>query len=59
MAAFSLDAWFPVADCEAEQRLVRDSELRVVESPWGHYAWGITQAETDQIDDVVREVLAT
>jgi homoserine O-acetyltransferase len=59
VAAFSHDAWFPVADCEAEQRLVRNSELRVVESPWGHYAWGMTQAETARIDALLRDLLAT
>jgi homoserine O-acetyltransferase/O-succinyltransferase len=59
VAAFSHDAWFPVADCEVEQRLIAGSELRVVESLWGHYAWGITQAETAQIDDVLRDLLAT
>jgi homoserine O-acetyltransferase/O-succinyltransferase len=57
VAAFSHDAWFPAADCEAEQRLVPGSELRVVESLWGHYAWGITAAETAQIDDVLRGLL--
>ncbi len=59
VTAFSHDAWFPVADCEDEQRLVRKSELRVVESTWGHYAWGATEAETAEIDDVLRELLAT
>lgn len=56
---FSHDALFPVADCEAEQRLIRDSELRVVESVWGHYAWGMTAEETAQIDGLLRELLAT
>jgi homoserine O-acetyltransferase len=56
---FSHDAWFAVADCEAEQRLIPDSELRVVESVWGHYAWGMTAAETDQIDRLLRGLLAT
>lgn len=56
---FSHDAWFPVADCEAEQRLISNSELRVVESVWGHYAWGITAAETEQIDGLLSELLAT
>jgi homoserine O-acetyltransferase/O-succinyltransferase len=59
VAPFSHDAWFPVADCEAEQRVISDSELRVVESVWGHYAWGITPAETEQIDGLLRELLAT
>ncbi len=56
---FSHDSWFPVADCEAEQRLISNSELRVVESVWGHYAWGITAAETEQIDGLLSELLAT
>jgi homoserine O-acetyltransferase/O-succinyltransferase len=55
---FSHDGWFPVADCEAEQRFISDSELRVVESVWGHYAWGITTAETEQIDGLLLELLA-
>jgi homoserine O-acetyltransferase len=59
VAAFSHDRWFPAADCEAEQQLVPQSELRVIESPWGHYAWGITEAETAQIDGVLRDLLAT
>jgi homoserine O-acetyltransferase/O-succinyltransferase len=59
VAAFSHDGWFPLADCELEQRLVPSSEFRVVESLWGHYAWGMTQAETDQIDSLLNELLAT
>jgi homoserine O-acetyltransferase len=59
VAAFSHDAWFPVADCEAEQRLVPNSELGVVESHWGHYAWGITPAEIAQIESLLRDLLAT
>jgi len=55
---FSHDSLFPVADCEAEQRLIPGSELRVVESPWGHYAWGMAEAETGQIDGFLHELLA-
>jgi len=54
---FSHDLYFPIADCEAEQRLVRDSELHVVESPWGHYAWGTTGRQTRQIDALVARLL--
>jgi homoserine O-acetyltransferase/O-succinyltransferase len=54
---FSHDAFFPVGDCAAEQLLVPDSELRIVESVWGHYAWGSGEAETRQVDDVLRELL--
>ena len=54
---FSHDAVFPVGDCEAEQRLVADSELRVVESVWGHYAWGTIAADSRQIDGFLDELL--
>ena len=54
---FSHDAVFPVGDAEKEQRLVGASELRVVESLWGHYAWGITTSETCQIDGFLSELL--
>jgi homoserine O-acetyltransferase len=59
VAPFSHDGWFPVADCRAEQELISNSTLRVVESVWGHYAWGITAAETAQIDAIIDELLAT
>ena len=55
---FSRDGVFPTGDCEAEQELVPESELRIVESVWGHYAWGITDDETRQIDGFLTEVLA-
>jgi homoserine O-acetyltransferase len=59
IAAFSHDNWFPIADCRAEQQLLADSSFHVVESAWGHYAWGITDAETAQIDRILADVLAT
>jgi homoserine O-acetyltransferase len=59
VAAFSHDSWFPIADCRAEQELVAGSALQVVESVWGHYAWGITAAETAQIERILGELLAT
>jgi homoserine O-acetyltransferase len=59
VAPFSTDALFPVADCDSERRLVPDAELRVIESPWGHYAWGMTDSETAEIDGVLAELLAT
>lgn len=58
VAAFSHDNWFPAADCRAEQALIAGSSFRVVESVWGHYAWGITAAETAQIEQIIRELLA-
>jgi len=55
--AFSHDLLFPVADCEAERRLIPGAELRVIESPWGHYAWEMTQAARDGLDACLRELL--
>jgi homoserine O-acetyltransferase len=57
VAAFSHDSWFPVADCRVEQELIAGSSFRVIDSVWGHYAWGMTAAETAQIDAVVDELL--
>lgn len=59
IAAFSHDNWFPAEDCRAEQSLIADSSFRVIESVWGHYAWGITAAETSQIERVLGDLLAT
>lgn len=57
VAPFSHDAFFPVGDCAAEQMLVPRSDLRVVQSVWGHYAWGATRVETRQVDDMLWELL--
>ncbi len=57
VAAFSHDSWFPVADCRAEQELIAGSCFRVIDSVWGHYAWGITAAETAQIEAIIAELL--
>lgn len=59
ITAFSHDNWFPVEDCRAEQQLIPGSSFHVVESAWGHYSWGITPAETAQIEQIVRGLLAT
>jgi homoserine O-acetyltransferase/O-succinyltransferase len=59
VAPFSHDGWFSQTDCRVEQELISDSALRPVQSVWGHYAWGITAAETAQIERIVGELLAT
>ncbi len=59
VCAFSHDGWFPQADCRAEQELIAGSSFALVQSLWGHYAWGITDAETGQIDQIVGALLAT
>jgi homoserine O-acetyltransferase/O-succinyltransferase len=58
VTAFSHDNLFPVADCRAEQALIARSSFGVVESVWGHYAWGMTAAETAQIEAILRDLLA-
>lgn len=56
----SHDMFFPPADCEAEQKLVRDSELRVIRSIDGHLAlFGADPDVGPQIDKHLRELLAT
>ena len=46
------------ATARPSKRLVPGSELRTVESPWGHYGWGMTEAETRQVDGFLNELLA-
>jgi homoserine O-acetyltransferase/O-succinyltransferase len=57
--AFSHDGWFPAGDCRAEEELISDSSFGVIDSVWGHYAWGITAAEIEEIEQVIRALLAT
>ncbi len=59
VVAFSHDSVFPEEDCRAEQALIPNSFFSRVESVWGHYAWGMTAAETAQIEAILRELLAT
>jgi len=59
VAAFSHDSWFPAADCRAEQELIGGSSFALIDSVWGHYAWGMTAAETAQIERIVGDLLAT
>ena len=54
---FSHDMLFPVADCELEQRLIPHSELRVIESLWGHWAWEMTPEFSRQLDGHLTELL--
>lgn len=56
----SEDMFFPVRDCEAEQKLVEDSELRVVESTAGHLGlFALEPGYMEQIDRHLGELLAT
>ena len=54
------DQLFPVRDCEPEQQLIKDSELRVVEDMLGHLAlFGVAPTYMPQIDRHLGDLLAT
>lgn len=55
--AFSNDLLFPVEDCAAEQRLIVHSELRVIDSPWGHWSWEMTEGAQRALDRHLGELL--
>jgi len=54
------DMFFPVRDCEAEQKIIPNSELRVINSVCGHF--GLFGAEGEdyykQVDKYLKELLA-
>ncbi len=53
------DMFFPVSDCAAEQKLVPDSELRILNNSGGHLAlFGIDEDFKTQVDAALRELLA-
>jgi homoserine O-acetyltransferase len=57
---FSGDMFFPVEDHAYEQAMIPDSQLRVIESPWGHFTMFIDRDQDRQaIDSVIGELLAT
>lgn len=58
VVAFSHDQLFPVADCEAEARLIPAAELHVIESPWGHWAFEMTERASVALDEHLRGLLA-
>jgi homoserine O-acetyltransferase len=55
---FTRDMLFPVEDCEAERRLIRDAELYPIGSPWGHYSFEMTPAARVELDGCLRALLA-
>jgi homoserine O-acetyltransferase len=53
------DMFFPPRDCEAEQKLVPGSELRVLRGLGGHLSlFGIDEAFKAQVDETLKELLA-
>lgn len=55
----STDMFFPPRDCEDHQKMVTASELRVIESDWGHLGlFGMDPNYAEQIDLHLNELLA-
>ena len=55
---FSRDMFFPPADCEAEQKMIKDSRFRVVDSLWAHFAmFCMTPSDREQIDGCIHDLL--
>jgi homoserine O-acetyltransferase/O-succinyltransferase len=56
----SHDMFFPPTDCEVEQQLIANSELKIINSIDGHLALFGTDPDCQaQIDTVLKELLAT
>lgn len=56
----SEDMFFPPRDCEAEQKMIPGSELRVIHSIGGHLAlFGVEEEFKAQVDRILNELLAT
>ena len=52
--------FFPPRDCEAEQRMIPGSELRVLHSIAGHFGlFGFEQTYLDELDAHLKELLET
>ncbi|MFT4562144.1 MAG: homoserine O-acetyltransferase [Gammaproteobacteria bacterium] len=56
---FEDDMFFPIKDIESEQKLVPNSELRVIPSLWGHFTMlSMDSSDHKKIDDQLKELLA-
>jgi len=54
------DMFFKVEDCKREQKLIKDSELRVIKSLGGHFGiFGFEPAYHEQVDRHLSELLAS
>ena len=55
----STDMFFPPRDCEDHQKMVTNSELRVIDTDWGHLGlFGMDPNYTEQVDNHLNELLA-
>lgn len=56
----STDRFFTVGDCAAEQKLIRNSELRVIDDVHGHASlFNLVPAYAEQVDRALRDLLDT
>lgn len=57
--AISHDMFFPPHECEADQKLIPDSQFRLIESKEGHFALnGFESKYMEQVDACLRELLS-
>ncbi|SEP17442.1 Alpha/beta hydrolase family, partial [Halogranum amylolyticum] len=55
---FEEDMFFPVRDCEYEEAMIPDSELRPIPSLWGHFTmFGVFDEDFEAIDEHIGELL--
>src|SRR6266511_533160 len=55
----SSDMFFTATDCAAEQKLIRGSELKVLETHWGHIGlFGMDPHYLQQVDAALEQLLA-
>ena len=58
--AFGGDQFFPVEDCRAEAQHLTNGELRVIDTPAGHFAmFDLLPDDTRRIHEVMAEMLAS
>ena len=57
--AFEEDMFVPVSDCELEQKLINNSELKVIPSLMGHFAMlGLLEEDYEIIDNILENLLS-
>lgn len=57
---FEEDMMFPLGDCQAEQKMIPNSELRPIATLWGHFGmFGLFEEDFRFIDRTLNELLRT
>lgn len=55
---FEQDMFFTVESCRQEERMIPDSELRPIPTPWGHFGMlGLDPSDKEFIEETIRELL--